>query len=37
VGRKMKEFTLKDGKAFLEELQFEFSGSRMRASQPYEA
>lgn len=35
-GRKGKKFVLTDKEAFLEELRFEFSSSRMRASEPYE-
>lgn len=36
VGRKMKRFLLTDKEKFLEELRFEFSGSYLRASEPYE-
>ena len=36
VGRKMKKFTLADGKEFLEELRFEYHGSKVFASWPFE-
>jgi len=36
VGRMSKEFTLKDGKEFMEELRFEFFSSRLRATEPFE-
>ncbi len=35
-GRKGKNFKLTDKEKFLEELRFEFSSTRMRASKPYE-
>jgi len=36
VGRYGKRFTPDDGDAFLEELQYQFSGSRIRAMAPKE-
>jgi len=36
VGRNGKRFTPDDGDAFLEELQYQFSGSRIRATAPKE-